>query len=140
MTPLRVVLDTNVYVSRYLRPESVPGHAVARAWTETHALISGPALRELHEVLNRPKFARYIKGTTLEVFVRRVSRSSETVQIPFPIRACRDPRDDKFLEIAVHGRADLIITGDADLLALNPFQGVEIVTPASFLARDLRRE
>lgn len=51
------------------------------------------------------------------------------------IRACRDPRDDKFLEVAVNGQADLIITGDRDLLALHPFMGVGIFSPAVYLAR-----
>jgi predicted nucleic acid-binding protein len=55
------------------------------------------------------------------------------ISIPPSIRACRDPRDDKFLEVAVHGRADLILTGDSDLLALHPFQGIAILTPAAFL-------
>jgi putative PIN family toxin of toxin-antitoxin system len=62
-------------------------------------------------------------------------RAIVMVDIPFPIRACRDPRDDKFLEVAVHGHADLIVTGDADLLALNPFQGIAILTPAEYLER-----
>ena len=49
------------------------------------------------------------------------------------VRACRDPRDDKFLEAAVNGRADFVITGDKDLLALQPFAGIAIVTPADYL-------
>jgi predicted nucleic acid-binding protein len=54
---------------------------------------------------------------------------------PPPIRACRDPKDDKFLEVAVHGRTDAIVTGDEDLLDLNPFRGVAILTPAEYLER-----
>ena len=49
------------------------------------------------------------------------------------IRACRDPKDDKFLAVAVHERADLIVTGDADLLALHLFRGIFILNPADFL-------
>jgi predicted nucleic acid-binding protein len=51
------------------------------------------------------------------------------------VHACRDPRDDKFLEVAVNGRADLIITGDRDLLALHSFMGVAIISPAAYLSR-----
>ena len=51
------------------------------------------------------------------------------------VRECRDPKDDKFLELALNGRADLIITGDADLLVLNPWRGIEIVTPREYLTR-----
>lgn len=49
------------------------------------------------------------------------------------IAACRDPTDDKFFELAVNGQPDLIVTGDDDLLALNPFRGILIVTPAVFV-------
>lgn len=53
--------------------------------------------------------------------------------IPTPIRACRDPRADKFLEVAVRGRADLILTGDQDLLALHPFRDIAILSPVDYL-------
>jgi predicted nucleic acid-binding protein len=58
---------------------------------------------------------------------------AELVEIKERIAACRDPTDDKFLELAVNGRADLIVSGDADLLALNPFRGIPIITPAMFV-------
>jgi hypothetical protein len=64
--------------------------------------------------------------------VAEFANACETVLIVFP---CRDPRDDKFLEVAVHGRADVIVTGDRDLLDLNPFRGIEILTPAEYLKR-----
>ena len=57
------------------------------------------------------------------------ARSTHTV------RACRDPRDDKFLELAVNGEATLIVTGDNDLLSLNPFRDIPIITPAAHLSR-----
>jgi len=63
----------------------------------------------------------------------KVWELAQHVHNPPPIRACRDPRDDKFLEVAVHGRADAIVTGDADLLALHPFRGIAILTPAAYL-------
>ena len=57
------------------------------------------------------------------------------VEIVQQVRACRDPNDDRFLEAAVNGRADVLITGDKDLLELDPFRGVAIVTPAACLER-----
>jgi len=57
------------------------------------------------------------------------------VPVIHTIRACRDPRDDKFLELAVNGEADLIVTGDQDLLALHPFRDVPIITPAAYVGR-----
>ena len=50
------------------------------------------------------------------------------------IAICRDPKDDKYLELAAAGQADVIVTGDDDLLVLDPFEGIPIVGPAQFLA------
>jgi predicted nucleic acid-binding protein len=59
--------------------------------------------------------------------------AAETVTIIEPIAACRGPTDDKFLELAVNGHADLLLTGDADLLVLNPFRGIPVVAPMTFV-------
>jgi uncharacterized protein len=59
--------------------------------------------------------------------------SAESVTISERIAACRDPKDDKFLELAVNGHADLILTGDKDLLVLNPFREIPIVSAATFV-------
>jgi uncharacterized protein len=55
------------------------------------------------------------------------------VTIAERIVACRDPTDDKFLELAINGQADAIVTGDLDLLVLNPFQGIPIIDPVAFI-------
>ncbi len=60
---------------------------------------------------------------------------SELVEIKELITICRDPKDDKFLELAISGKADFIITGDQDLLILNPFRDIEIITANEFLTR-----
>ena len=129
----RVVVDTNVYVSFFIRPDSVPGRAVFMAWEQATTLVSTETWNELRVVLRRPKLARFIRPDLLDPFLDNVWDAAELVPIPTPIRACRDPRDDKFLEVAVHGRADAIVTGDADLLALNPFRGIAILTPSGYL-------
>ena len=131
----RVVIDTNVYVSRLIREQSIPGQAVGRAWREAVTLTSAAILEELRIVLHRPKFARYIRTEKIEPYIEKVGAFGLVlVNLP-PIRACRDPKDDKFLEVAVHGRADVIVTGDLDLLALHPFRGIAILTPADYLER-----
>jgi putative PIN family toxin of toxin-antitoxin system len=58
---------------------------------------------------------------------------SELVTLTGRLAVCRNPSDDKFLELAANGYADLIVTGDADLLAVNPFREIPIVTPAQFV-------
>jgi putative PIN family toxin of toxin-antitoxin system len=98
-------------------------------------LASDPTLLELVEVMGRVRFDRYVERSIRQQLVAEFANACERVQITYPIRACRDPRDDRFLEVAVHGRADLIITGDEDLLALNPFRGIPILMPAEYLHR-----
>jgi putative PIN family toxin of toxin-antitoxin system len=63
----------------------------------------------------------------------RLGRVAEFVTISRPVRACRDPRDDMILEVAVNGAANAIVTGDGDLLTLHPFMGVPILSPADWL-------
>ncbi len=131
----RIVIDTNVYVSRLIREQSIPGRAVGRAWSEAVTLVSAATLEELRVVLRRQKLARYIQSGKIEPYIVRVREVSLYIPNPAPIRACRDPRDDKFLEVAVHGHADVIVTGDADLLALHPFRGIAILSPSDYLER-----
>ena len=78
----------------------------------------------------------YIAAATIPSLregLARMLAAAELVTITERIAACRDPTDDKFLELAVNGHADLIVTGDGDLLALNPFREIPIVTPAAFV-------
>jgi putative PIN family toxin of toxin-antitoxin system len=130
----RLVVDTNVVLSAILFPGSVPGRALYLAQGSV-VLASKLTLLELKEVADRSRFDRYVEPEKRHRLVAEYMRATVTVDIPSPIRVCRDPRDDKFLEVAVHGRADVIVTGDLDLLALHPFRGIEILTPADYLER-----
>jgi putative PIN family toxin of toxin-antitoxin system len=66
-----------------------------------------------------------------------LGRIAEMVPIVYTVHACRDPRDDKFLDLAVNGEADLIVTGDDDLLVLQSFRGIPVITPARYLKRQV---
>ena len=96
-------------------------------------MASDETLAEFRSVLLRDKFDRDVARDIRLDLLEEYTKLCTLVPIPTSIRACRDPRDDKFLEVAVHGRADLIVTGDTDLLALNPFRGIAILTPAEYL-------
>jgi putative PIN family toxin of toxin-antitoxin system len=131
-SPARVVLDTNVVLSGLLFPGSVPSLALLNAQAAT-VLASDATLLELLEVMSRDRFDRYVDRDLRQHLVAEFANACETVQIVSPIHVCRDSKDDKFLEVAVDGRADLIVTGDRDLLDLHPFQGIAILTPAEYL-------
>jgi putative PIN family toxin of toxin-antitoxin system len=134
-TAERLVLDTNVVLSALLFPGSLPNRALLRAQA-SQTLASDATLLELVEVMGRARFDRYVERDLRQRLAAEYMNACETVQIFYSIRVCRDPRDDKFLEVAVHGRADLIVTGDEDLLALNPFRGIAILSPAAYLEVD----
>jgi len=131
----RVVLDTSALVSRLLLPGSVPAQAVGRAARDARLLVSRATLTELAEVLSRPKFDRYATISDRQQFLRLLCGIAEMIPVIRRVRACRDPRDDMFLEVALNGDASAIVTGDRDLLALDPFRGIPILTPAQYLAR-----
>jgi putative PIN family toxin of toxin-antitoxin system len=109
--------------------------AVDRAQREGAILLSYAVLAEIFEVLHREKFSRYIDEEDIRRFLAAVTREAEWVDIDVEVTACRDPKDDKFLDVAVHGSADAIVTGDQDLLDLNPFRGIAILTPREYLDR-----
>ena len=131
----RIVADTNCLVSRLLLPSSVPGYAVRKAVDSGLLLVSEATMNELADVLCRRKFDRYITIADRQQFLRLLGRVAEFVRTVYPVRECRDPKDDKFLEVALNGKADLILTGDTDLLALHPWQGMPILPPARYLKR-----
>ena len=129
---MRIVLDTNVLVSAALKQKSMPGMTALLVERSGGLLKSLATEEQLFEVVARPYFTSLIDLDT-RAWLKKLMADAELVTITERIAACRDPTDDKFLELAVSGHADLIVSGDADLLALNPFRGVPIVTPAAFV-------
>jgi uncharacterized protein len=130
----RFVFDTSVTVSALLFEQSVPAQAFRLALKRGQILISQAMLLELSDVLGRKKFDPYLTREEREQFLIMLLHEAEAVEIIEEIQACRDPKDDKFLELAVNGQAAYIVTGDRDLLALNPFRGIAILPPTDFLA------
>lgn len=127
------VVDTNALVSRLLAPRGAAAQAVDRALSNGVLLVSEATLQELVRVLGRPKFDPYVSRRDRQHFIYLLGGVARMVPIVQQVRACRDPDDDKFLDVALNGGAKAIITGDRDLLALNPFHGIAIVSPATFL-------
>ncbi len=131
----RFVVDTNVFVSAIALPRSLPRRAVDKALAHGLLLFSEATMTELAEVLFRSKFDQYSSIEARSLFLVQLKRASESVRILQSVRECRDPKDDKFLEVALNGGADVIITGDADLLALHPWRNTSIVSPTDYLKR-----
>jgi putative PIN family toxin of toxin-antitoxin system len=133
MNKLQFVIDTNVLVSSILIKKSSSDAALKKARSLGSLLFSEATFQELQITLSRSKFDRYVSLQVRSEFIFRLRLASELVEILERVDLCRDEKDNKFLEVAINGRADYLITGDNDLLVLRPFQDVKIMTVNEFL-------
>jgi putative PIN family toxin of toxin-antitoxin system len=134
----RVVFDTSTLIGAALHPESTPKKALTHAFVHWHVCASAETLAELETVLERTKFNRYLDAGSREEFVSLIRGEVKLFQGFGDVPAnsslsCRDPKDNKFLALALAAEADAIVSSDKDLLVLHPWRGIRIVTPAEFL-------
>jgi uncharacterized protein len=129
---MRVVVDTNVFVSAALSAKSMPALAVYLVERRGILLKSTATEQEILQVVARPHLASLIAPSFL-LWLSRILGAAELVTITERVTECRDPKDNKFLELALNGRADVIVSGDDDLLALSPFREIPIVKPVVFI-------
>jgi putative PIN family toxin of toxin-antitoxin system len=133
---LRVVIDTNVLVSAIILPHSHVGPILIYLRRGAYIpLYHTDTLDELIRVLARPRIRTkyHITDNDTRTVVDLLLLRGELVDTIEQIVICRDPKDDVFLSVALAGQADVLVTGDSDLLSLNPFRGIPILTPAEFL-------
>lgn len=135
---MRAVVDMSVLVSALIRQQGTTGE-VLRALRDGRfiAVYSTDMLVELIDVLGRTPFRTkyHIEPDDITALINLIRLRGELSMPQRRITACRDPQDDKFLEAALAGKADCIVTGDADLLILTPFEGPLVLRPAEFLVR-----
>jgi len=131
----KLVVDTNLWVSRLLMPDGAAARAVDHGLSWGIPLVSEETLTELSDVLSRDKFDRYVSRADRQQFLRLIGGIVRVIPITRRVHVCRDPKDDKFLDVALNGQAGVILTGDHDLLELHPLHGIEIISPADFLMR-----
>lgn len=135
---VRVVFDTSTLVGAALRVGSVPHIALERAYRVSEICASAPTLDELEHVLLRPKFDRYQPADVRQAFADMFRRRAALFSVPEEdelkvIPSCRDAKDNKFLALILACEADALISSDDDLLVLNPWQNIPILTPTQFL-------
>lgn len=130
---IRCVFDTNVIVSALLFENSKPAQALRYALANGEVLLSLDLLEELNEVLGRKRFNRYVTSEEREKFLEALVERAVLVELTEKMQECRDPKDDKVLELALSGEAQYIVSGDKDLLVLHPFRNVVVITADEFL-------
>ncbi len=129
-----IVFDASAVVSASLKADSISEHALLRAAEADIFALSIAVDQEIAAVLHRPKFARAIplerRARVLDI-LRNAAIWFDPVT---PIADCRDPKDNKYLELALAAGAETIVSGDDDLLVLHPWRGVRILSPSQYLA------
>jgi uncharacterized protein len=133
---MRVVIDTNIWISallsRYLR-DLIQAILIE---DRISILFSSALITEIESVVKRPKIKKYINENDASVFLDILVSRGELIEVRTEIKICRDPKDDFILALCKDGNADYLITGDKDLLILNPFEDTQIMTIADFNRMD----
>ncbi len=133
---LRAVLDANVYVSAYVRPEGPPGQIVERLLRDAafEVVLSAAIVEEVLQALAYPKVLKSAR-TRVEpdLWFEDIVVLAEFVPNREIGAVSEDPGDDKYLAAGIEGRASLVVSGDPDLLDIKEHEGVRIVNPRAFL-------
>lgn len=130
----RFIFDTNTLVSAFLLGGSTSSQAFRKALEIGEIITTQTMRRELADVFLRNKFDRYVSVESRMQVLGMLDH--QLIEWPEPeekIEVCRDPKDNKFLELALLSNADCIVTGDEDLLVLHPFRNTIILNSRDFL-------
>ncbi|GAA5172662.1 putative toxin-antitoxin system toxin component, PIN family [Viridibacterium curvum] len=135
----RVVVDTNVLISAALSANAAPAKLLQHLLQHARLIFSPETFTELETRLWRPKFDRYLSIETRQLLLHDFNAVAEWVSLEgqeaiTSVRHSRDADDDKFIHTALIANADVIVSGDQDLLLLQTIGTLHIVTPADLLA------
>ena len=127
------VIDTNCFISANLLISSTSAKAFDKALLSGQIALSNEIFNEYTEVMYKGKLDRYLNEEKRQKALTLIYKNSIRFDPTEIVTDCRDPNDNKFLELAITCQASCIISGDVDLLVLHPFRGIPILTPANFL-------
>jgi len=130
-----VVFDTSSIIGALLKKDSVTERALLLARTHDTICLSSVVEAEIRAVSARPKFSRYLTAGRLDLILDLLKAAAVTVEPSLPVSDCRDPKDNKYLELALAAGATTIVSSDDDLLVLDPWRGIRIVTPLDYVQR-----
>ena len=129
-----IIFDASALVSAALKADSVPERALFRAEEVDVFALSAAVDAEITGVINRPRFAHAIPLARRERVLEILRRAAVWFEPTVPVADCRDPKDNKYLELALAAGAETIVSSDDDLLVLHPWRGVRILLPTDYLA------
>jgi hypothetical protein len=128
-----IVIDTNIWVSFTFWKNPTIISVLQKARRKYDLISSKETFEEIERNLYKPKFERYAKGIDRIAMLRNIADISNFVDVTVTINECRHEKDNKFLALALSGNAQVIVSGDNDLLSMHPWRGIVIVNPLDFL-------
>lgn len=130
-----VVFDASTLVGAFLKAGAVPERALLLARTHETICLSPAVEAEIRDVFSRPKFRKYLAGSRAQPLLDLLIAAAITLSPTETIEDCRDSKDNKYLELALAASAATIVSSDADLLVLDPWRGIRIMSPADYVAK-----
>ena len=128
---MRIVIDSNIWISVFINNDSQS--FIKKIFErEIEIISSSRQIEEISNVLSRPKIKNVIAHELIEAFLILFLKSVDIVETKIKITDCRDEKDNFILEAAISGNVDYIVTEDKDLLVLNPYKTVKVVTAKEF--------
>jgi putative PIN family toxin of toxin-antitoxin system len=133
-----IVFDTSTLVGTVMRPGGKPDRAFLHALRTVGVAVSDAMIEEAIDVMHRPRVARFLSAERRDLYLSFLVTGCTRFAPAVRVRDCRDPKDDKVLELALAAQAEAIVASDADLLVLHPWRGVPILLPADYLASAIK--
>ncbi|HEY3845536.1 MAG TPA: putative toxin-antitoxin system toxin component, PIN family [Acetobacteraceae bacterium] len=129
-----IVIDASTIVGAAFRQGSVPWRGLMRARERDLVAMSEAVADEIREVLGRPKFAPVLTLRRQAEIVALLFTDAHWFVPTIRVTDCRDPGDDKYLELVLAANATVLVSSDRDLLSLHPWRGVPVLRPSDYLA------
>lgn len=129
-----IVIDASSVIGAALKHGSTPWEALVRARDHDRIAMSNEVAAEIRSVLRRPKFAQVIRAHRLDDIEAMLFAEAAWFDPGISVAECRDPKDNKYLELALAARASILISSDRDLLALDRWRGIRIISTGHYLA------
>ena len=128
---IRIIIDTNLWIS-FLTGRKLSSLLDLLSYPEFQLVISKELIEEIHDVVSRPKLAKYYTSENVNMLMKYMKDFSLSFELGNIPSRCRDPKDDYLLELALVSDADFLVTGDKDLLEVKKIGNCQIVTAMEF--------
>ena len=130
---IKIIFDVNIWVSAFISPNMEKQVQAIILQDEVDIILCSELLEELKQTLQRSKFKKYLSAERMLLGIELVEQSSTFINLKSVVELCRDHKDDYLLALAKDAKADFLLTGDKDLLVLNPFEKTQIIKLAEYL-------